>query len=1063
MGTVWSALHRRSATPVAVKVLHHRPEAWFVAQFREEVRSVASLDHPNVVRVFDYGQLTEPLPDIEVGAPYLVMELATEGTLTRRRGRLEWRALKPALEQVLQALAHAHARGIIHRDLKAGNVLVAGDGRPVLTDFGLALLEHRERAPQTNIAGSGTPRYMAPEQFRARWRDLGPWTDLYALGVLAWAMITGRPPFMQKAFDMLAAAHLGSSMPQLTPRSPVPDGLEHWLGRLLAKDPATRFSRAADALADLRTLGEATDERPRSVPLVGGRVARPTPMAEVAARGAVPKPPPLHRPKAHGRRWLLDAGVGLFGLRRLPLVGRTLEQDQLEGLLQATAQDRRPRAVVLRGPSGCGKTALARWLTEGAHEAGVATVLFAEHAADPGLGHGLAPMLARWLHAEGQEGPELAEHLTGLGERLGADDDEIDAWLSLLDPRERRVVLSTAERLVAMNDLLSRGAGDRVLVLHFDDVQWSREALSLAHSLMDSELPVLILLTAREEALAERPLARERLEALEALTNVTTLSVGSLQGDERVELVGQVFGLAPSLAHRVAERTGGNPLFAVQLVGDWVQRGLLAPTEDGFRLVYDGDDVLPDGLVDVWTGPLERVLRGREHLNLPLLAAASLGLRIDRREWPAVCRVLGVDREDELVELLTRRRLASPDGDGWRFVHGMLRETVLASASPADARKVHDACTLALGALGASPKRVGRHALAAGRWATATVQLLEAAEQSMQEADPTRALALLDDCERAVGGLPDGLNDALAVDALRARVLTSQGRGPEVEAVAKRIAERGAGTRWVHIADLARGRALVVARRHHEATKHLEAVLTCDPSEWELRARAHLALAMVRMNLGHFDEAEDHAAKGLEHYRACDIAEGVATVSNVLGHLAEERGDWAEAENHYVEAHDLCQRSGSRFGRAIALDGIASALLFQGDAELALEVIRRSLDLVQRIGSRAEASVRQDLGVILLALGRAPEALGTLTLAKRQLEEGGMSVRAIEALLPLCWARVLLNDRAGFDTGWRAVGPHLAKQPVTASRRWVLKATAAAAAERGWHDAHDALLALVSA
>lgn len=1060
MGTVWSATHRRSGTAVAVKVMHHQPEGWFLSQFREEVRSVASLDHPNVVRVFDYGQLDAPLLTIPEGAPYLVMDLATEGTLTQRRGQLPWGTLEPMLKQLLQALGHAHARGIIHRDLKAGNVLVARDGRPVLTDFGLALLDHRLRAPRSSIAGSGTPRYMAPEQFRARWRDLGPWTDLYAFGVLAWAMISGRPPFMQKVFDVLAAAHLGSAMPPLAPKHPVPDGIEGWLGRLLAKDPSQRFGRAAAALAALEELGDPVDDRPRSVALAGGRVTVPLPMAEIASRGAAPSTTPLHRPQAAAGRWLMDAGVGLFGLRRLPLVGRSLEQDTLEAALRATATERRPRAVILRGPSGCGKSALASWLAAAAHEAGLATTLFAEHTERPGLGHGLAPMMARWLHAEGLAGSELAEHLGGLADRLGANDDELDAWLALLDPMgERRVVMPPAERLVAMRELLERGVGDRALVIHLDDVQWSDDALGLTRQLLDSDLPVLLLLTAREEALAENETAREKLRALEGHDATTTLPLGPLDGRHRTDLVAQVFGLASSLAVQVAERTAGNPLFAVQLVGDWVQRGLLVSTPDGFALRQGEDAPLPDDMVDVWTGPLERALDGAQHHYLPLLAAAALGARVDRREWPAVCRVLGADGEEELVEVLTRRRLAIADGDGWRFVHGMLRETVLARADPADVRKVHDACTLALGALRAAPERVGRHALEAGRWATAGMMLLQAAERAMQEADPGRALAILQACETAFSEVPDAQNDLLAVENLRCRVLTSQGRLADVEEAAARLAERGAGTRWAHVAELAIGRAKVVDRRHGEAERHLRNALACEPHEDELRAQALMALAVVAMSAGRFDEAEEHAAKGLEHYRACGSQEGITVGSNVLGHLAEERGDWAQAEIRYVEAHDLSQRMGSRLSRAIALDGVATSLLFQGQAELALDVIHRSVELVSRVGSRAEASVRQDLGLIQLALGRSSEARDTLLQVQRELANGGQAVRALEVLPALAWVWIQLGDRPHFDKVWSEAAPHLAEHPPTGARRWVLEQAAAAASARGWPDAEEALLA----
>src|SRR5262245_24170105 len=133
------------------------------------------------------------------GSPFLAMELANVGSLREHATPVDYPSVRHLLLQLLDALAHAHARGVLHRDVKPGNVLIFEDdlGRRAvkLADFGLAHALGRCPVDGELSATAGTPTYMAPEQHQGAWREFGPWTDLYALGCTAFRLVQGRPPF----------------------------------------------------------------------------------------------------------------------------------------------------------------------------------------------------------------------------------------------------------------------------------------------------------------------------------------------------------------------------------------------------------------------------------------------------------------------------------------------------------------------------------------------------------------------------------------------------------------------------------------------------------------------------------------------------------------------------------------------------------------------------------------------------------------------------------------------------------------------------------------------------
>ncbi|QDU19313.1 serine/threonine-protein kinase [Urbifossiella limnaea] len=266
MGEVWLAEHALLKRPCAVKFV--RPEAAAhpaaAARFEREVRAVTGLSHANTVRVYDYGRADD-------GSFYLVMEYLDGPTLealVRDAGPLPPGRAVYLLRQLCGALAEAHAAGLVHRDLKPGNVIVAalGGERDVakLLDFGLVQDLSADPDARLTRAGTvmGTPAYMSPEQAAGE-ADVDARSDVYSLGAVAFFALAGRPPFQAKGLGQLLAAHRAEPAPPLADvRADVPADLAAVVARCLAKPPAERHGSAAElgqALAACACAGWSPD------------------------------------------------------------------------------------------------------------------------------------------------------------------------------------------------------------------------------------------------------------------------------------------------------------------------------------------------------------------------------------------------------------------------------------------------------------------------------------------------------------------------------------------------------------------------------------------------------------------------------------------------------------------------------------------------------------------------------------------------------------------------------------------------------------------------------------
>jgi serine/threonine protein kinase/tetratricopeptide (TPR) repeat protein len=1018
MGRVWAGRHSVLGTRAAIKVLFPAEKDAQRDALRNEIRAMARLDHPGIAWIYDYGEVSELEASttkgaIAAGSPWIAMELASGGSLTSIPRLMGWSELQPFLQALLDALAHAHAHDLIHRDLKPANILICSpeDQRPgiKLTDFGIA--QALDEVAQAHKLVVGTPQYMAPEQIVGAFRRAGPWTDLYALGCVAWLLATGKRVYEGLAGPELVRAQLSVEPGVFRPVVNVPEGFEAWLRQLMQKHPANRFRCAADAAWALAQLPDAPEEQslpldlpglrqPSVVPIevetigdfdddIDTEIADVTEEAVVTERVLARNAPMVADMPTSWRREVPDrtprrVGTALFGLRAIPVVGRTEERDALWAALQTVRKKGQSQVLLIRGMSGVGKSRLAEWMVQRSREVGAAEIVRAHFTQGETAGDALRAGFRRAFNITGMQ-EDLAEKMVGRTLRdLGAEDATLlQGAYEVVRPDS---MMDAASRYGLMNLLLALFCRQRPQVVWLDDLQWGLDGVRWVASLLAAQkrrpLPVLVLGTVQEEGLAERPALAAELREIEA----TTLRIGPLPASHQSELVQSMLGLEPRLAARVVERTRGNPLFAVQLVGDWVQRGALEQGEHGLQLrSVDGE--LPSSIEDLLNARIEKLLKGLpDFAGAMLESAAVLGPDVNALEWQIAAddpsgeaRRTGAHAFDAkraesrrlLEERLIAARLAEETEEGFQFAHAMIVEALRERARREGRLQAHNAAAAEmLLARAGDPnvaERLGRHLLEAGRPEAAVEPLLQGVRLRRTRLGNQAALALVETGNQAARYLADDDPRRWGLQIEHATILANLG---EVEAAVDildrldpRLGEHGdllARSRIVR-AQAARDRGDVAACE--QAALDAAALLGTD-GDPALLGQAWWMATLAAVDMGRSETIRTRAGLTREALQRSDDDHALGEARRMMAtlHMEEEQYDAALGEADAALEH--YRRVGSVSGQARTLLLIGEALRAKGKLDHAQIALDEALDLFESWSPNAAFKARVALAFV---------------------------------------------------------------------------------------------------
>lgn len=721
VGRVVEGVHTRTGKRVAIKMLlAEKVSAATQRLLLDEAAVVVQLSHPNVVELIDVGRDRD-------GSLFLVMELVDGSHLGR------WVRRTPTIasifrvcDEMLDALAAAHAQGVVHGDLKPANVLLDMTGRVKITDFGIArVIDPLRRSGERGV--TGTPHYMSPEQLFAP-DEIGPPTDLYAIGVMLRDMLG--PAMPRETFQQVLERKVSPPHPFVA-RNGVhaPSELAALLDALLRRDPRQRPRFAAQVRRELAMIAKRVTDSGSRAPI--------SEHATIVEATVATSAPSLHAlAESHLTIGASSAPLEatMRRLRPVPLVGRRDHIELLTTCAREASEGDGPRAVVLIGRAGEGKSRIARHGFAMVERQG--TMLGAAASFDEsggGANVDLRECLRRLLGApqlNARLEDTLASRWQWLGAALGDAKDlagELHQWLS---PDAHPIDADRAAALAA--SALCVASSIRPTYLWLDDVGWSRDgALPLVTRLLDTSARVLVVATMRSGT-ADHPRVRGWVFRVSEHPRARVRTLAPLADAERSELLQSVASIAKPTADELASRLHDPTLVIVEAARDWSDQGLLVETEDGF---VPRADVSLDALAGGVRGVIARRLDGllasfgerAPHAERVLMHAALLGVHFERRALVCCCDDVDVVLDRALM--VGMLRVIGPEV--YRFDHQLFAEALFerVDGSP-DAADIAHVTAIALGrTYGSIRPEMGLRAMRLHRRAGALVDAAVVAHQ----------------------------------------------------------------------------------------------------------------------------------------------------------------------------------------------------------------------------------------------------------------------------------------------------------------------------------------------
>jgi len=917
MGRVYRAEQKALGRVVAIKVVHRHllGDRDSITRFYTEARAASSLNHPNSVSVFDFGRTAD-------GMLYLVMEYLRGRDLARlieEESPIPIARIMELAQGVLGALGEAHARGVVHRDLKPENVLIetlrGGMDHVKVVDFGLAKIRDVESVEAARGLVAGTPDYMAPEQARAL--EVDGRSDLYALGVVLFELLTGRLPFIDDTPSKVMSKHVFDRVPnmqEIAPYRGIPDALVDVVMKALSKEPADRYQDADEMSRALRAVSNAVRTSISGVRCP--RCGAPNDdqrafCGDCGRRLSTPSTPDAFR-----------GGPSIPGER--PFVGRT---DVFNQLLTMLRSEGTPRVGYLQGELGIGKT---RLLVELGLQAAREGFLVVESGPDPSgapVAYGaIRTAVARLLNVPDERLAQLAEDGSLWREPIAsAGMRELVAPEGLPGHEGHSRAPAVAAALARAVELAAGRARNRRVLLTVDDLPrcdgLSGEVLS-AFAEHASKLPVFVLAAGHSSLpwVARYPGA------------VLPLS-----------------GLADSLAREFV-RGEFMPPHAQS-------GGVLALHLEQLRTLQwepSAEEPAPPSLAEAVTRRLAVLdVAGRRVMQ----ALSVLGERVHLTALRQLVEGDDLQALPKLVESELLRML--PSGE-YAFMHPYLRDVVEASI-PGETRKALHAKALDWASQVGKPLEVrAEHAFRSGEPMTALMLLERMGQEALKRGDPTVAtLAFRHGLEVARREMMDTGDEALdsAIVSFSRQLAEAMVWGNDVMGAAGVLNEAAqlAGPTSLERArmNLALGRVAERRDRPREAARQLGLAteLAQKLGNKLLEGRALWALSRVRRAEGDSLGAVNALREGLERLIEADPRSARRCACELeLGEVLIDLGDSEAATQHLERALDLANDGDWAALAAGAMGVLASVDELDGERERARERYREATELAARSG-----------------------------------------------------------------------------------------------------------------